>query len=710
MTLVKSLLLLLVCIFFVKNSHAESFFSSIAIKIDTNLYNSEKHTFAFQNDKYLFFKYVTGHEVAEVFLYTDPSKPEIQEIQILGTSEFQVLDSFKLVLPNVFKARIKFLELENTSQVNLVLSLHLNQNKYVNTLLKFFPYNDTYVRSDEASLDLFLDEERTIELPCNFPSNVRTVLDLPEDSDFDVKVSPSINSVKLRIKPRSLGQKNLEIKLKTIRPFPYQGRITTDLPPLVLKLLVRPNRVEYINTEKSTIYFNTDIRASEEILIDLAKNMSLRKTYRIEDNQESGGNLIAELFTMSQVANTSKVLCKLRTFSLHKMTDGYLYVKDGDKTRFITNFNIIEKPRIDEVSVLRDGEEWSNALNVYPGERFEVKIKGTGLLNSVFTFEGVDNVFKDTARNSDEVAFFTLKLPISIPKKKINVYMNKRATEYTLNIREFQSPKDFSFIKINYNGQDVPLSNSLFNKPIFYEKKVNDINITFDPEKIDENNKLYGKQYVDIEIRVVNSRNELIELQTINTICICPGETSPRSAFYDHKDCSSQYTINLNDKLVRKTYTMEGFSQIFITIRHNELKHGNQGFTRKVKLIMDRRNMLDVQVSFPVGLLQYKFNTGKTNVENFYGISIAFIAQWQFYEKNQINRFKPYSVGAGFVALDAFNFSQNNQNRDLGIVALGTMTPINRTKLSFPLYAGGGYLVNQRSFFVLFGPGLTFRF
>ena len=201
-------------------------------------------------------------------------------------------------------------------------------------------------------------------------------------------------------------------------------------------------------------------------------------------------------------------------------------------------------------------------------------------------------------------------------------------------------------------------------------------------------------------------------MQNLNNLAIVPSDNSPRSAFYDSKDARF-LPISINDFLVHKTYTFDPFTQIIISVKHNDLKHGANGYTRKLKLIIKKKYNLDVQVSFPAGLLLYKFGD-TTSVEskfkNLSGISIAFIAQLQFYDENNVNKFKPYSIGAGFIAFDAFNFSQNSANRDLGVVALGTLTPLQRGKLSIPLYLGGGYLINQDDWFLLFGPGLRFSF
>lgn len=693
-----------------KGKEKEGFIDNLLLRLDTVVYASDKNTFEFQKEKYLFFKSQNGQDICEISVH--PRQDTLVEsIQLLSSSDFVIIDSLRHFSGQYYRAKVKFNDLDNTRYLSMLFVIKLKSGKIFNQEYKLFPYRDTYISYDIEPIELFLDEEKVIEMPCTNVYNVKMDYDFSEYPDFEIKLSPSVNTLKFNIKPKVLGNKSIVLNLKTLKPYINQkNELSFDLSPIKIKFNVKPNRVDYINPEKFTIYFNPDFKAAEDIQFDFNRNMGLRKTYRVEDQQESGGNLIAEIFTQSQLGNNNKVLCKIRTFALHRMNDGYLYIKDGDKTRFLTNFNIIEKPRIDEIAVMHDGEDWNTNLSVYPGEKFEVRVKGTGLLQSTLQFEGIDNVIRDTTRLSDEVAFFIVKTPLDIPKKKVNIFMNKRSTQYSLFIKEYQQTTDFDFITVNYDGKrNVPLSNDLFNKPIFYENTINDINLLMDPSKIDEKGKLNGKQYIDIEIRVMNAQNNLIEVQNINNVAVCPNETSPRGAFYDSKDCRTQ-SINLNDYLFRKTYSLEHWTQIYITVKHNELKHGNTGYQRRVKIILKRKYFLDVQVSFPAGLLTYKFRESESNLSNFFGISLAFIAQMQFYDGNAINRFKPYSFGAGFIAIDAFNFSQNNSNRDLGIVALGTLTPIQRTKFSFPLYAGGGYLVNQGSWFVLFGPGLTIRF
>ncbi|MFN6946799.1 MAG: hypothetical protein ACK4ND_17765, partial [Cytophagaceae bacterium] len=117
-----------------------------------------------------------------------------------------------------------------------------------------------------------------------------------------------------------------------------------------------------------------------------------------------------------------------------------------------------------------------------------------------------------------------------------------------------------------------------------------------------------------------------------------------------------------------------------------------------------------MQVSFPAGLFVKRFN--QEGFGNLSGISTAVLAQLSFYDPERIGRLRPYKVGAGFIALNAFNFSDDpNVTRDIGVVVIGSLLPIRRdSKFSIPLYAGGGYLLKNSSWFIIFGPGIQFNF
>jgi hypothetical protein len=166
----------------------------------------------------------------------------------------------------------------------------------------------------------------------------------------------------------------------------------------------------------------------------------------------------------------------------------------------------------------------------------------------------------------------------------------------------------------------------------------------------------------------------------------------------------------LNDLLNNKTFNLEGYSQIFIKVKNNRSHYSTPGYTRTIKIILKRNVVLDLQVTFPAGLLIKRFD--QDGIGSLSGISIAAIAQLSFYDQLQIGKLKPYRVGAGFLAINAFNFSDNaNVLRDVGVVAMGSFYPLNQSKrFSFPVHTGLGYLIKEGAWFFMFGPGIEIRF
>jgi hypothetical protein len=275
-------------------------------------------------------------------------------------------------------------------------------------------------------------------------------------------------------------------------------------------------------------------------------------------------------------------------------------------------------------------------------------------------------------------------------------------------VKDYQLPANMGFVSINYGQNDVNLNNSKLNKPIFIDHIIKDVNFIFDPNKIDFNNKLYGKQYLTIEVKLLNKDNDLIEIEKIETVCICPGEESPRRSHYDLSDCATERNININDYLDHKTYNLPAFTQIIITVSHTESKYKTKGFTKKIRLILERKYNLDLQLSFPTGLLVKRLN--EPGIGSLSGISASVLLNLSKYDNRQFGRERPYTLGLGFLALNALNLS-NSETSDIGIVIMGAIHPIRKNaKFSVPIYGGGGYFLKRGFWFLIFGPGLQFNF
>ena len=113
----------------------------------------------------------------------------------------------------------------------------------------------------------------------------------------------------------------------------------------------------------------------EEVEIELKYNplLQMRKTYRLEAQEEPGGALVAEIFTRNVLGN-GKVLCWLRLYDYHRRTDGNLYIKDGDKAVFITNLDIIPKTEVQKLSLRREGQDWQAASEAVAGRMCTVTL------------------------------------------------------------------------------------------------------------------------------------------------------------------------------------------------------------------------------------------------------------------------------------------------------------------------------------------------
>jgi hypothetical protein len=301
-----------------------------------------------------------------------------------------------------------------------------------------------------------------------------------------------------------------------------------------------------------------------------------------------------------------------------------------------------------------------------------------------------------------------LKVPLGISKKRVLLYNSNTPTAFALNIREYEIPRPFDYININYGDMNHVLSG--LHGPILYNRTVRDVVVSFNADRIDSDNKLYGRQYLTMDVRVTGPNNELIDMRTIGNIVVCPSDNSPRYSFYDKRNCS-QNEISLNKYLRRSTNDLDDWSRIDLTIKTNPEKYNGESQQKDLEIVLKKRYKFDIDVSFPAGLVTVSKdpeNPGKISYSNLYGISMAMVAQFAFYHPEKIAKLRPYRIGAGFLALDAFNFQ--NELQDLAMVALVSLYPTTRDrKLAFPLYIGGGYQVKAQKWMLLIGPGISVK-
>jgi hypothetical protein len=688
----------------------ENPFRNVILILDTLEFSSLKNTIVSGNQKKIYFEYSRGDEVCEVSLF--PSREtSAGMISLLPSGDFDLVDSIIKIDNEQFRFKIRFKDLNRSEFLKLSFKIQESPDSSALHEINLFPFTQTNVYFFPPGDELFIGEEKIFELTTDNIDNVKPIPNWQSYNDIDYRVSSGNGQLRLHIIPKGFGQKTLNLSLETFRPFlDSLGKITYKLPVITQNFRVRQSRIQFVNIDRNDVTLDeAGKKEGVEIQLDNANGIEMQKTYRVENQEEPGGALIAELFTKSTLTN-NRVLCILRVYNYHRVSEGYLFIKNGDNVKFITNFSITPKTNISKMSILHEGLDWSYNLSVSPGEIVDVKIEGESLNKGRFRFEDTEDLSPDTTLRNENFVTFKIKIPLGINKKSIQLFNNGNPTGYFLSLKEFQDAREFDYITINYGSGDKTLSSikGLLMSPT----TIRDIVIDFDRNKIDSPEKLYGKQYLKISVKITGKNGELIELKEIENIVVVPGEKSPRAAFYDKRDETST-AISLNKNIRIKTYDLEDWAKIDLSIENIKDKYSTQPFKKDLEIYVQKQYKFDIDVSFPAGLLINTFDksTSGSQYQNFGGISMAMMAQFSFYDQERPGKYKPYKIGAGFLALNAFNLSNDpTVNRDMGIVVIGSLYPTRKdVKLTFPLYFGGGYKLNEGKWFILIGPGISVR-
>jgi hypothetical protein len=676
----------------------------VELRIDTLSYSYLKDTINYKGRIYLPIVFGNDEEVCEVHIFTNPTL-QIESLRLLPSADYDIIDTLLHFNYDYYRTKIRFRNLSKSNFVSLIFG-HKKEENTVETFteIDLMPYSPTVAELYIKDNEIYVGEEKTFELTTNHIDNIVANGLWKKSEQMDYRVTRTGNRLQLHVVPKILGRNSFYFEIQTRKPFLGAHRQPTyTLPVIAQNFEVKSGRLAFLDIAQKDVTLDEDTRKEGiEVRISNHRHLKLNTTYRLEAQEERGGALIAELYTKTLLSN-DEVLCLLRAYEYHRRTDGYLFIKAGDEAKFITNISISPRTKIRKLSILRSGAEWTTDNTIYPDETIEVRLEGDALNKGAFKFEGLISLLTDTLIRSENMQNFKLKVPLNITNRRVEIYDHEERTGVSLMVKEYQQPRPFNFIALNYGEGTFPVSGIL--KPILYDKPIKDINIQLLPNNIEGDTKLlFGKQYISIDVKVTNQRRELLDFRQINKIVVCPGEISPRYESYNNKDCQKT-PISLNSIISPKTIDLDEWSKIELTFKHIPENYTTEGYQQKVEIYLERHSIFDVDVSFPAGLLVQRFK--KDGFDPLGGVSFAAIAQFKFYQPNRIQRLRPYRVGIGTIAMNAFNLSSTATGRDLGIVALGSVFPTRKeTRLSFPLYAGIGYFISAQDWFVMLGPGI----
>jgi hypothetical protein len=652
------------------------------------------------NDEHSFFLPIR-QEKEEVELRFYPHRESnLVPFAVLEGRHYEQTDSLLMIGNAFYRVRLNLKNMAPGQGFSVLMAFEEGTERS-NYEINIHPYLEPKIALADEETEVFRGEEKSIEIISPHAEYFILNDEWVEGENYDYWLRRESGKLSLSLRGKTIGNFSLEIPTKVQFSLPVDGKISNTAPTISTKITIKPSRLRFLNIDRENIFFDSESRSAGEVQIDYDPRFKMKTAYRIEDVNESSGRLVAEIIPKSTLGN-DKILCEVYSYSHHRNSDGYLYIKDGNRTLAMTNFNVVNRPQIQEISLMREGGDWTENLAVYPGETVELRIRGNGLSISNFDFTPCEYK-RDTVRISDRITFYSLRIPKNIDRKKVSVFLNDDITQYELLVREYKRPASLDFVSVDYGTGRIPITDESMDKPVFYKETIQEITFYFDRAKIDTENRLNGIQDIEIEVRILSQDNKLIDIQTIHNITICPDESSPRYSFYEENGCD-RTSISLNAHLLRKTFTLDAFDQVVINIRHRS----GTGRNERIHIYAERKFNFDLDVSFPAGLLVGSIED--PSLGTFTGVSTAFMAQFKFYSRKRFGQLSPFQVGAGFLALNAFNFAENAQ-RDLGIVVLGSIVPLRKkTSFSVPIYLGGGYLFTQNQFIFIFGPGLQVRF
>ena len=676
------------------------YFSEVELRIDTNNFKYTTDRVMVQNEFKLPFEFESSTAVVEFRLYPRIREGEIIPLALNPSADYEIIDSLTLRVDGFYHCRVRFKDLLNVDFLNLNLAYKTSV-----IAVPLLPYTQTVATIYPGNTELYIGEERSFEIVSNYPENIIVNPIWIEKDEYEYRIHSKDGKIFYSVIATTANEIEVELPIELYRPNIEGQKPKYELPKQTFSFNVKGSRLKFLTFDKKEVIFESKNVQGIELQIDNNRFLDINKTYRLEATDERGGPLIAELYTVRRLSN-DRVLCMFRPYNFHKSSDGYLYIKDGDVAKFITNINILPEPIVDEVSILRKGGSWVRAKQIYPGETVSIRLEGEGLNRTDIKFEDLIDISSDSLIVNESVSHHLLRVPVDIRKKSVNIYSGNEKTGVSLDIVEYQRPRPLDFVSIEYGGE--PQTVTEITQPILYDKTIGDIKFSFDDLKIDDDFTLYGKQYLEIEIRIMDERNVVIEKQLIDDIIICPGKNSPRSFSYSGLSECMNEPISINDYLSNKTHNLNNWSKVELIIKHRKNLYEGQGYTSRIEIIKAKYLTFDVDLSVPAGLIIKK--VGEPGFPGLSGISLAMLAQFSFYQKGEIQKLRPFKLGAGFLAKNAFNFNPEAE-RDLGIVLLGSVYPTTKgRKISFPLYFGAGFYLYDSKFFFLIGPGVSINF
>lgn len=684
-------------------------FTDVQLAFDTLSYSWTEDARKVGDRRYLSFVYTEAQPAAELRFLPRPTD-EVVRLTLLASPDYEATDTTLQLSDGSFRSRIRFTGLSRKQAPSLTYRLTLAQGDTVNVEVPLFPIARSTVMVPPAERVWYVGQEREVPLETSLPQNIKPAATWTKTQGVAYRIVRKKEQPVLRVVPLAVGSRELRLPYQTLRPtlnpdssLRYE-RVIEPFP-----ITIKRGRTQFIALDRDAVELPRGAHVKEvEVSFPQQVSLSLKRTYRLEPQESDGGPLIAELF-IREITNSNQMKAMLRVYAYHRRSEGVLYLKAEGETLFTMNLDIVPTPHLDAVELRRPGGDWQRDLTVYPGERLDLRLQGESLTRTKLAFEQLLPLRKeggnDSIRYSDTEILARVSIPVATERTQFPLLMDGQQTPYVLRLREYQRPRPLDFVRLTFERKTRVLTE--VPSPIVVDAPLNSFQLRFLRDSIDLPGDLYGPQYLTIAVEVWSKDNQRLEARHEETICLCPGPSSPRRAVYEQLDCT-EGVVDLNKLLTTPSYELPGWARIRLTVSHAKDHYAQGRQSRQVDLILRQTFEVGLEVSLPVPIILARFNDSPT--DNLTSVGFAAFAQLRFYRQRGINELVPIQAAFGVMATDVFAFT-SEARRDWGLTAMACFYPITgRQTWSIPFYMGGGYLLDEGTGFFFMGPGLSVQF
>ena len=417
---------------FAQTVPADEFFSDIRLFVDTSEYTWSEDTVIISGEEKLAFEYDEENEVVEVYLFTGDDDT-YEDISLIRSEDYEIIDPI-LIFQDYARFKVRFRNLTQTDFLRFMVSIKVDSTHQFISEIPLQAYTNTYVDLYPSNEELFIGEEKTYDLVTNNVDNILIDNRWTEGLPINYRMTKVGDQLKLHLIGNELGRHQVTVKARAKNPTLVDGRLVYKVDSITHQFEIRAGRLAFLQFDKQEVTPEDDKTKAIEVQIDNHYNLRIGHTYRLENQEATGGPLIAELYTKNRL-NNDKVLCLLRVYAFHRKSEGYLYIKDGDTPRFVTNLDITPKTSINTIYVKRDGKDWVPSSTVYPGEIVGVRFEGEGMHKANFAFQGIGRISPDSVFQNENIASFEFRVPITISSSKIEIFNHEENTGKSLTVK-----------------------------------------------------------------------------------------------------------------------------------------------------------------------------------------------------------------------------------------------------------------------------------